>query len=984
MSGLRGTSKAISDFDPRLIGGCIVWADSSQLSGTTGATVSSWPNLAIGSTYTISSTGTYNKGGRNGRNTVLLVATSASAGQNWQLSSSPTPSRYSLFWSGRQTGTNSINGRVLQSPVNNQLFGYWGGLKRTLYVTNSAATAGDPSILSGPLSDTVWDVFSHTRIAGGQVTFNWYGSSVYTAGTSSTVNLAGLGINFGGECSSCEIGEIILYSNVLNSYQVQAVEGYLAWKWGVQTSFPTTHSFYYRQPYARNFIPLDIPSCVKWLDPANVGTLTLSTSNVTAIADSSTAGTSATRYNGSVYATTATVAGNNILSFPGSGIVYRTNLILPGAAYTVFVVLSLVSFTGNGSGYQRAINVDSGDGTIFLGALNSNVATFCGSVGFNDVQINTNPTVNLITSTGLHIVCMVTQGAVLTPYTDGTAQGAHVGSTGTGLTIQPYLDIGAYQDAAQQQWNGLIGDILIYSTALSLSQRQQVEGYLATKWSIRSKLPSTHPFYSFPPLTILPFSPNNINGCVLWLDANDTNGTGSTVALGTTITSWIDKSSLLRGACTASPTNRAYTILNYSGLSMMQFTNASTSNNSTYYLTNSTNSNVAASGISVFFVANNPATQTGLTNPFWLSFSSSFYFFWNTAANQYVYVPVSPYNFTTGTTTGGSNFIFFASISPGRVASTAGGTLSYSVNGQITPSTTTGYGVTTAFPAYIGVNYVGAGGVTAAIGEVIVYAGLLSTSQRQQVEGYLAWKWAIRSSLPSAHPFYKYIADTKIEESLVTSGLILNLDPQSYVAAAGTWVPIIGNTWNVIGSPTLSLLNGYNILTFNGTSQYCTDPTGVNFTAAWSINIWINLKAVATAGNILEENGGSSGYAWTDLYVTGSVLYVGTFQINNVSLGTPSANTWYNICFTNTANGSSTLVTYINGVVFSTTAYTRTAPTASPYLSNFYITGSTGNVNYGYKAFSMGVMNFYTIALSGVQVKQNYNALCSRYGLPLI
>jgi hypothetical protein len=34
---------------------------------------------------------------------------------------------------------------------------------------------------------------------------------------------------------------------------------------------------------------------------------------------------------------------------------------------------------------------------------------------------------------------------------------------------------------------------------------------------------------------------------------------------------------------------------------------------------------------------------------------------------------------------------------------------------------------------------------------------LLTTTQRQQVEGYLAWKWGLNASLPTTHPYYKVI-----------------------------------------------------------------------------------------------------------------------------------------------------------------------------------------------------------------------------------
>lgn len=44
-------------------------------------------------------------------------------------------------------------------------------------------------------------------------------------------------------------------------------------------------------------------------------------------------------------------------------------------------------------------------------------------------------------------------------------------------------------------------------------------------------------------------------------------------------------------------------------------------------------------------------------------------------------------------------------------------------------------------------------GFTGKLAELIVYNSSLSTSDRQRLEGYLAWKWALVNRLPSGHPF---------------------------------------------------------------------------------------------------------------------------------------------------------------------------------------------------------------------------------------
>jgi hypothetical protein len=39
------------------------------------------------------------------------------------------------------------------------------------------------------------------------------------------------------------IGEILIYSSVLSMVDRQAVEGYLAWKWGLQGNLPAGHLY---------------------------------------------------------------------------------------------------------------------------------------------------------------------------------------------------------------------------------------------------------------------------------------------------------------------------------------------------------------------------------------------------------------------------------------------------------------------------------------------------------------------------------------------------------------------------------------------------------------------------------------------------------------------------------------------------------------------------------------------------------------------
>jgi hexokinase len=39
------------------------------------------------------------------------------------------------------------------------------------------------------------------------------------------------------------------------------------------------------------------------------------------------------------------------------------------------------------------------------------------------------------------------------------------------------------------------------------------------------------------------------------------------------------------------------------------------------------------------------------------------------------------------------------------------------------------------------------------IAEVAIYNNVLSTGDRQKIEGYLAWKWGLQGNLPAGHPY---------------------------------------------------------------------------------------------------------------------------------------------------------------------------------------------------------------------------------------
>jgi hypothetical protein len=219
-------------FTPTQIAGLLVWTDASTLNLANNTTLSTWTNG--GSQGTVNCTGTYLTNQLNGRGIVRFATT-----QTWSIASQPTPPAYSMFFVTRQRG--GTNRRVLQSATGNYLYGYWNGFKNVIYVE------GNPSILSGPSSDSAWDFFSHTRTQNSSYLFNYNGTTTGSSSSSFNGPLTGLAINTGGaaagETSDCDVAEIILYNSQVTTQQVQTVEGYLAWKWGLQANLPANHPY---------------------------------------------------------------------------------------------------------------------------------------------------------------------------------------------------------------------------------------------------------------------------------------------------------------------------------------------------------------------------------------------------------------------------------------------------------------------------------------------------------------------------------------------------------------------------------------------------------------------------------------------------------------------------------------------------------------------------------------------------------------------
>jgi len=88
----------------------------------------------------------------------------------------------------------------------------------------------------------------------------------------------------------------------------------------------------------------------------------------------------------------------------------------------------------------------------------------------------------------------VNTAGTLLDYQNGTANTQSLSASTT--TLSEFYLGGTNTGTDGDFMDGDIGEFIVYSTALTEPQRQQIEGYLAQKWGLLSALPPGHPAYS--------------------------------------------------------------------------------------------------------------------------------------------------------------------------------------------------------------------------------------------------------------------------------------------------------------------------------------------------------------------------------------------------------------------------------------------------------------------------------------------------------
>jgi hypothetical protein len=487
-------------FTPTVFIGCTLWldaADSSSISTTSG-NVTQWRDKSGNANHTTAGTGqpTY---------TSPFVIFGGSAQLILPLIFSTDWSIFIVARTTQTTGTSGgqwYNGAGLfDAEITNTQNDYGmnivGGFLATGVGNPDTTIQSASQVNTGNLFIAEFLRNSSTGVMSNIITG---GTAVTTTGPTgirnsvSRISLGALQTNLNYFVGS--IAEVIAFNTVITESQRQNIEGYLAWKWGFVSSLPANHPGartnlpLYVIPLEPYFNPRSISSCVLWLDgldPAGTGTAPSVGATVSTWTDKSTSAKNATAGGTPTY-----VSGGGI-NFNGSSwfsnLSFAQNLsqrsifivMQETTRNTVYGVFPLIPNPSSGTDFQSTtgLSIETSNGLRFYG----NSGAYSSDLGSSTLLVKAVYNDNMNETTGSGFVNGTNATNVTASYTAGTCSGYGVGSRWQG----------ASGISASLALNGVIYEIMYFNSPLSLSDRQNVEGYLAQKWGLTASLPVGHP-----------------------------------------------------------------------------------------------------------------------------------------------------------------------------------------------------------------------------------------------------------------------------------------------------------------------------------------------------------------------------------------------------------------------------------------------------------------------------------------------------------
>lgn len=229
-------------FSPANFPNLTLWLDGSLASSVilSGANVTAW-NDRSGSNNNLSNVGTVTTSNLNGSN-VINFGTSRMA----TAATFPWRTKFAQFYVGRIATANS-GGMLISHWSNAGYVSYDYTANNALMSVNGTGftdAAGTPAISANTWF--IWTIGYNNGTTATPYALNGTTRTTNTvAPTADTTPIATLYLNGNGnnQFDTSLMAEFIHYNNTLTLAQAQQIEGYLAWKWGIQSVLPANHPY---------------------------------------------------------------------------------------------------------------------------------------------------------------------------------------------------------------------------------------------------------------------------------------------------------------------------------------------------------------------------------------------------------------------------------------------------------------------------------------------------------------------------------------------------------------------------------------------------------------------------------------------------------------------------------------------------------------------------------------------------------------------
>jgi hypothetical protein len=247
-------------------------------------------------------------------------------------------------------------------------------------------------------------------------------------------------------------------------------------------------------------VPIWTPAQIStslWLDAADASTITLNSTTVSRWNDKSGNGRNVSQANSALQPlyTLGGLNGLNIADFDGANDVLNGDAVsnfFTTNSYSAFVVgLARTIGTNDVNGYLNEGFYGDGGGYVAMYLRSSNLIGAYNWDGANKVATNAyTPNTFVIGYSEL------SSGSIRIR-TNGGNETATVSSNNQSLASA--IQIGRNYNSDTLCLDGKISEIIFTNAALSNTNRQLIEGYLAHKWGLTSSLPIDHPYKNYAP-----------------------------------------------------------------------------------------------------------------------------------------------------------------------------------------------------------------------------------------------------------------------------------------------------------------------------------------------------------------------------------------------------------------------------------------------------------------------------------------------------